>query len=69
MPIIQCDIREGRSGGKQAIAKMITRVVHETIGASVEYICVMIRKTPGSHHAKAGERSRATNPRALSKTN
>ncbi|MBD0355584.1 MAG: hypothetical protein ICV57_00230 [Rubrobacter sp.] len=34
---------------------MITRVVHETIGASVEYICVMIRKTPGSHHAKAGE--------------
>jgi phenylpyruvate tautomerase PptA (4-oxalocrotonate tautomerase family) len=55
VPVIQCDIREGRSGGKQAIAKVITRIVHETIGALVEYICVMIRKTPGSHHAKAGE--------------
>jgi phenylpyruvate tautomerase PptA (4-oxalocrotonate tautomerase family) len=55
VPVIQFDIREGRSGGKQALAKVITRVVHETIGASVEYICVMIRKTPGSHHAKAGE--------------
>jgi phenylpyruvate tautomerase PptA (4-oxalocrotonate tautomerase family) len=55
VPVIQFDIREGRSRGTQALAKVITRVVHETIGASVEYICVMIRKTPGSHHAKAGE--------------
>ena len=55
MPVIQCDIREGRTEGKQALAKEITRVVHETIGASVVYICVVIRKTPGSHRAKAGE--------------
>jgi 4-oxalocrotonate tautomerase len=56
MPIIQCDIREGRSARqKQALAEGITRVVHETIGAPVEYIYVLIRETPGSHHIKAGK--------------
>jgi 4-oxalocrotonate tautomerase family enzyme len=40
---------------KQALAQEITRVVHETIGAPVEYIYVLIRETPGSHHIKAGE--------------
>lgn len=56
MPIIQCDIREGRTGEqKQALAREITRVVHETIGAPVEYIYVLIRETPGAHHVKAGE--------------
>jgi 4-oxalocrotonate tautomerase len=55
MPIIQCDIREGRSAAqKQALAEAITRVVHETIGAPVEYIYVLIRETPGSHHIKGG---------------
>ena len=48
MPIIQCDIREGRSDEqKGALAREITRVVHETIGAPVEYIYVLIRETPG----------------------
>lgn len=56
MPVIQCDIREGRTEEeKQALAQEITRVVHETIGAPVEYIYVLIRETPGSHHIKAGE--------------
>lgn len=56
MPVIQCDIREGRSEEeKQALAQEITRVVHETIGAPVEYIYVLIRETPGSHHIKARE--------------
>jgi 4-oxalocrotonate tautomerase family enzyme len=55
MPVIQCDIREGRTEEeKQALAQEITRVVHETIGAPVEYIYVLIRETPGSHHIKAG---------------
>lgn len=55
MPVIQCDIREGRSTEqKQAMARAITRAVHETIGAPVEYIYVLIRETPGSHHVKAG---------------
>jgi len=39
MPVIQCDIRAGRSAEqKQAMAREITRAVHETIGAPVEYI-------------------------------
>ncbi len=54
MPVIQCDIREGRTEEeKQALAQEITRVVHETIGAPVEYIYVLSRQTPGSHHVKA----------------
>lgn len=56
MPVIQCDIREGRSPEqKQAMAEAITRAVHETIGAPIEYIYVLIRETPGSHHVKAGQ--------------
>ncbi len=56
MPIIQCDIREGRTPEqKRALAEAITRVVHETIDAPIEYIYVLIRETPGSHHVKAGK--------------
>ena len=56
MPVIQCDIREGRTEEqKQALAREITRVVHETIEAPIEYIYVLIRETPGSNHVKAGE--------------
>ena len=56
MPVIQCDIREGRTEEqKQALAQEITRVVHETIGAPVEYIYLLIRETRGSHHVKAGK--------------
>ncbi len=51
----QCDIREGRTKEqKEAMAREITRVVHETIGSPVEYIYVLIRETPGSHHVKGG---------------
>ena len=56
MPVIQCDIREGRTEEqKRALAREITRVVHETIDAPVEYIYVLIRETPGYHHVKAGQ--------------
>ncbi len=56
MPVIQCDIREGRTEEqKQALAQEITRVVHETIGAPVEYIYLLIRETRDSHHVKAGK--------------
>jgi 4-oxalocrotonate tautomerase family enzyme len=55
VPVIQCDIREGRTPEqKQAMAEAITQAVHETIGAPIEYIYVLIRETPGSHHVKAG---------------
>lgn len=56
MPIIQCDIRAGRSKEqKERMAREITRVVMETINAPREYIYVLIRETPGAHHIKAGE--------------
>ncbi|MGB5102015.1 MAG: 2-hydroxymuconate tautomerase [Steroidobacteraceae bacterium] len=56
MPVIQCDIREGRTAEqKAAMAEAITRAVHETIGAPLEYIHVLIRETPGAHHVKAGK--------------
>ncbi len=56
MPIIQCDICEGRTEEeKQALGRQITRVVHETIGSPVEHVYVLIRETPSSHHVKAGE--------------
>lgn len=56
MPVIQCDIREGRSPEqKAALADEITRVVNETIDAPLEYIYVLIHETPGYHHVKAGK--------------
>lgn len=56
MPMIQCDIREGRTPEqKAALAEAITNAVHETIGSPLEYIYVLIRETPGSHHMKAGK--------------
>jgi 4-oxalocrotonate tautomerase family enzyme len=55
MPVIQCDIREGRTEEqKRALAREITRVVHETIDAPLEYIYVLIRETPGFNHVKGG---------------
>lgn len=56
MPMIQCDIREGRTAAqKRALAREITRAVQRTIGAPLEYIYVLIRETPGAHHVKAGK--------------
>ena len=56
MPVIQCDIREGRTEEqKRALAREITRVVHETIDAPIEYIYVLIRETPGFNHVKGGK--------------
>ena len=55
MPVIQGDIREGGTREqREALAREITRLVHETIGAPVDYIYVLIRETPGFHHVKGG---------------
>ena len=65
MPVIQCDIREGRTEEqKRALAREITRVVHETIDAPIEYIYVLIRETPGLHHIKGGQHLPDYAPRA-----
>jgi 4-oxalocrotonate tautomerase family enzyme len=51
MPVIQCDIRQGRTAEqKEALAAAITSVIHETIDAPLEHIYVLIREQPGAHH-------------------
>ena len=56
MPLIQCDIREGRTEEqKRALARGITQAVHEAIGSPVEYIYVLIRESPGFHHIQGGK--------------
>ncbi|MFQ5521346.1 MAG: 4-oxalocrotonate tautomerase family protein [Candidatus Methylomirabilia bacterium] len=56
MPIIQCDIREGRTPEqKHALAEAITEAVMRSINAPKEFIYVLIRETPGFNHYKAGE--------------
>ncbi|CAN5319103.1 hypothetical protein BH20ACT9_BH20ACT9_17310 [soil metagenome] len=56
MPVIQCDIREGRSEAqKQSLARGIAQVVQETIGSPPEYVYVLIRETPGPQHFHGGE--------------
>ncbi len=56
MPIIQCDIREGRTREqKHALVEAITDAVHQTIDAPREYIYVLVRETPGFNHFKSGE--------------
>ena len=63
MPIIQCDIREGRTPEqKAALAREITRVVSETIDAPVEYIYVLMRHSGRTHpgaEGRAGARNHA----------
>lgn len=56
MPIIQCDIREGRTPEqKHALVQAITDAVMKTINAPREYIYVLVRETPGFNHYHAGQ--------------
>jgi len=56
MPIIQCDIRAGRSEDqKRRLAERIADAVHETIGSPRELIYVLVREQPGSAHYHGGE--------------
>ena len=56
MPLIQCDIREGRTREqKAALAEAITEAVLRTIDTRREYIYVLIREGPGFNHIQAGE--------------
>ena len=55
MPIIQCDIREGRTREQvHNLVERITAAVAETIDAPREYIYVIVRESPGFQHYKSG---------------
>ncbi len=48
MPMIQCDIRRGRSDEqKRKLARELIRVVHEATGIPKDYVFVVIRELPG----------------------
>ncbi len=48
MPMIQCDIRRGRTEEqKRTLAKEIIRVVNEVTGIPKDYVFIVIRELPG----------------------
>jgi phenylpyruvate tautomerase PptA (4-oxalocrotonate tautomerase family) len=58
MPIIQCDIRRGRTTEQKAnLAKALTYDVHEVTGIPIDFISVYIRELPGLDTFEAGEPS------------
>ena len=56
MPIITCDIREGRTKEqKHELAIGLTQAVHEVTGAPIECIFLVMREMPGFNFVDAGE--------------
>ena len=56
MPVIQVDIREGRSRDQiRELQKELTEAVIKTIGAPREYVYVIVREQPGPNHCLAGK--------------
>ncbi len=56
MPIITCDIREGRTKEQRSqLAMGLTHAVAEATGAGVENIFLVIREMPGFNFVDAGE--------------
>lgn len=56
MPIIQCDIRRGRTEDQRSrMALGITKAVHEITGAPIESIFLVMREMPGFNFVDAGE--------------
>lgn len=56
MPIITCDIREGRTKAQRhELAMGLTQAVHEATGAPIENIFLVIREMPGFNFVDAGE--------------
>lgn len=48
MPMIQCDIRRGRTEEqKRTLAKELIRVVNEVTGIPKDYVFIVIRELPG----------------------
>jgi 4-oxalocrotonate tautomerase family enzyme len=58
MPIIQCDIRRGRTEEQRnRLVRDLTQIVHEVTGAPVETISAVVRELPGPHTYEGGEPS------------
>lgn len=56
MPIIQCDIRRGRTDEqKHQLAMGLTEVVRKHTGCSIDHVFLVIREMPGFNFVDAGE--------------
>lgn len=56
MPVIQCDIRRGRTPQqREALCSRLSEVVSNVTGAPVETILVLIREHAGDHFMEGGE--------------
>lgn len=56
MPIITCDIREGRTKEqKHELATELTAAVMEATGVKIDHIFVVMREMPGFNFVDAGE--------------
>ena len=56
MPIVRIEIAEGRSGEeKTRLMKAVTDAIHESIGAPLSTIHIMLKESPGEHIMIGGE--------------
>ena len=56
MPVIQCDIRRGRSAEqRERLCAGLSRVVSDLTGAPLETILVLVREHRGDHFKEGGE--------------
>jgi phenylpyruvate tautomerase PptA (4-oxalocrotonate tautomerase family) len=56
VPIIQCDIRRGRTEAQlRQLASGLTRVVAEAVGQPIDSIFLVMREMPGFNFVDAGE--------------
>ena len=58
MPMIQADIRRGRTPEQRdKLIRELTRVVHEVTRAPIDTISAVVRELPGPHTYEGGEPS------------
>ncbi len=58
MPMIQADIRRGRTPQQRdQLIRDLTRIVHEVTGAPMDTIAAVVRELPGAATYEAGEPS------------
>jgi 4-oxalocrotonate tautomerase family enzyme len=56
MPIITCDIREGRTREQRhQLSMQLTQAVVEATGVSIDNIFLVVREMPGFNFVDAGE--------------
>jgi 4-oxalocrotonate tautomerase family enzyme len=56
MPIITCDIRNGRTNEqKHQLAMQLTQAVMEATGVDIDHIFLVMREMPGFNFVDAGE--------------